>query len=136
MWADQVAGGVFVVAGMSGYMRSRRTVVLITCVLAAGLSVGEGIPSPAEAPDISLGWPFLLMVERAVALAALVLVAHSMAVSVARGDTLIRAGSLEFDRVNKKTRISIEEQEERLVLLEVLAGIRPASDLDGPAGRG
>lgn len=105
-------------------------------VAAFVLSALAGTPRTEELPEVALSWPLLLVVERAVALLAISVVTFTFALRIWIGELPIEVGNVVFGRLRRRQRITDLEVEDRLLVLEVLAGLRPPDELDSPIGRG
>jgi len=104
--------------------------VLIVFAIAVGASVGAGVPS--ELPNVAMGWVLLFHLERAAALLGVVGVVLLVGWRAVQGEFPVKLGNVEYEakRAAADAELAAEEQEHRIRILEVLAGLRPPEALD------
>lgn len=106
-----------------------------TVALSLVLSATAGTPAADQLPQVALGWPLLLILERAAVLMTLVVLLFTFGLRLARGELPLEVGNVVFGRLHRRQRTADQDAERRLLVLEVLAGLRPSSDLEaGPTG--
>jgi hypothetical protein len=89
-------------------------VPLVAAAIATGVGLSIAHGPPAEMPGVSLGWPWLLHLERGVALLAVAAAALLVGVRGTRGRFPSRFGQLEYDAGG----LAAEDLETRLRALE------------------
>lgn len=112
---------------MSNRAVLRRRLAGVACLLLALAASGSvGPPSEAQLPEIALGWPLLLHIERAAAAVGLVGFALLVIWRAGRGEFPLRFAQIEYEPESSATatKVTLAAIESRLVLLERLAGIR------------
>ena len=112
----------------------RLAVVSAAAISALVLSVAAGTPSAEDLPSISLAWPVLFHVERAVAVVSLVAAAALVGWRASRGELPSRIGQLEW-RIAENAKWA-DDLRERVWLLEVVNGVRTRPALEDDEGGG
>jgi hypothetical protein len=106
--------------------------ILLT-VFAAALYTSTQAAVPDPLPGVAMGWTALFHVERAGALLGAIGIVCLIAWRALSGEFPIKFGNIEYE--NKATAAEAKNvsalQEQRIRLLEVLAGIRDPSTLEG-----
>lgn len=118
-------------------LKSRLRLLAIgsTVALSLTLSATTGVPAADRLPQVALGWPLLLILERAAVMMTLAVLLFTFGLRLSRGELPLEVGNVVFGRLHRQQRMADQDVERRLLVLEVLAGLRPSSDLEaGPSG--
>lgn len=100
----------------------------IACTAIAA-SVLSGSPTSERLPEIALGWQPLFHVERAGAMLGVLSAIILVGWRASRGELPTRFANVEY-RLNE-TAVTSSSLEQRVWLLELINGLRPALDDDG-----
>jgi hypothetical protein len=113
-----------------GERLAKGTSVLLVFAIAAVASVGAGVPD--QLPNVAMGWVLLFQMERAAALLGAIGLVLLIGWRAAQGELPIKLGNVEYEarRVAADAEIVAEEQEQRIRILEVLAGLRRPEEPD------
>ena len=105
-------------------------VVLTIFAIAVAASVKGG--TPAILPGAALDWEVLFHIERAAAVLGAIGLVLLIGWRAMSGEFPIKFGNVEYavESAATKAEQAAEEQEHRIRVLEVLAGVRDISDLD------
>lgn len=113
----------------------RRLVGLACFLLSLAASGLLGLPSEGQMPEIALGWPLLLHIERAVAAMGLIGFALLIIWRAGRGEFPIRFGQIEYEaRVAGEVEDALGGHERRITHVEQILGLGP--DGIDPHGNG
>jgi hypothetical protein len=111
-------------------------VLLVVVVLGAAIAVSVASGTPKQLPGAAFDWKWLFHVERASALLGALAVVLLVGWRATHGEFPIKFGNVEYavkDAAAEARQVSAS-QERRLRYLEVLAGLRPAEDLEDDEG--
>lgn len=105
---------------------------LLGLVLAVAIYASAKAGTPKELPGIAMGWKLLFHVERAGALLGAIGVVVLIGWRALAGEFPIKFGNVEYavKDAAADARQATAAQEQRIRVLEVLAGIRDVEDLD------
>jgi hypothetical protein len=115
---------------MSRAKTLKALVVLTIFAIAVAASLKAG--TPAVLPSAALDWTALFHIERAAAVLGAIGLVLLIGWRAMSGEFPIKFGNVEYAVENAATKAeqAAEEQEHRIRVLEVLAGVRDISDLD------
>jgi len=104
--------------------------VVLVFAVATAASVSAGVPE--DLPNVAMGWVLLFHMERAAALLGVIGLVLLIGWRAVQGELPIKLGNVEYEakRAAADAEIVAEEQEHRIRILEVLAGLRRAEELD------
>lgn len=106
--------------------RFRRFVVALAFAGCLSASFVAGTPDSWDLPEVALGWPLLLHVERSAALLGLIALAVLVSWRASEGRLPVRLGQLEYavEDAALETNEAIEGHARRIALLESIVGLR------------
>ena len=94
-------------------------------LIALGASVAAGVPADAGMPEVALGSPLLLHLERAALMVGILGLSGLVIWRAGRGEFPDRLGHIEYEAESATaTKEMLASVESRLVLLEQLTGVR------------
>lgn len=100
-------------------------------VFVAAIVASEVASTPAELPDVAMGWALLFHLERAAALLGVIGIVLLIGWRAIQGEFPVKFGNVEYAKeAAAEAEQGAEEQEHRIRVLEVLAGIREPTELD------
>ena len=103
----------------------------VLLVFAGAFAASEAAGTPAELPDIAMGWGLLFHLERAAALLGVIGIVLLIGWRAVQGEFPIKFGNVEYAKeAAAEAEEGAEAQERRIQLLEALVGLRDPADLD------
>jgi hypothetical protein len=113
-------------------MKAAGKTLLVIAVLAAAVYASTKAGTPKELPGVAMDWEALFHVERAGALLGAAGVVLLIGWRALAGEFPIKFGNVEYavEDAAADAKQATAAQEQRIRVLEVLAGIRDPDDLD------
>jgi hypothetical protein len=104
------------------------TLIVFAVVIIASETAGV----PGQLPDVAMGWTLLFHLERAATLLGVIGIVLLIGWRGTQGEFPIKFGNVEYaaKQAAADAEQAAEEQEQRIRILEVLAGLRGPEELD------